>query len=96
MNAIVQFRKCTLTNEELCAKVDKLTDNLYMDGEICLRHIPARPNDDYDLLIGELILRFYETFKNKTVEVVCMCKGETQVSRINGKFLCCECQKPLL
>lgn len=66
MNAIVSFRKCTLSNQELMEKVDKLTDamynrdNLNRNDGIPLRHIPARPNDDYDLLIGELIVRFNE------------------------------------
>lgn len=99
MNAIAKFRKCTLSNEQLCQKVDELTDNFYKTGDnrVLERYIPARPNDDYDLLVGELILRFYDTFKDQqVVQVVCMCKGETRVNRINGKFLCCECQKPLL
>jgi hypothetical protein len=65
MNSITNFRECTLTDQELLQKIDKLTDQIY-DGNDdkfpkCLyRHIPARPNDDYDLLIGELLLRFKE------------------------------------
>lgn len=57
MNAIVGFRKCTLSNDELLKKIDKLTDEMYKTGKIPDRQIPARPNDDYDLLVGELILR---------------------------------------
>jgi hypothetical protein len=60
MNSIVSFRKCTLTDDELLKKVDYITDQIYISREIPSRHIPARPNDDYDLLIGELILRFNE------------------------------------
>lgn len=58
MNGIVQFRLCSLSDKELLEKVDKLTDKMYAEGVIPSRHIPARPNDDYDLLIGELLVRF--------------------------------------
>lgn len=58
MNTIATFRKCTLTDDELMRKVDKLTDQMYQTGKIPDRQIPARPDDDYDLLVGELILRF--------------------------------------
>lgn len=64
MNAIAQFRKCTLSNEELLKEVDRLTDQIYKDGKIPTRQIPARPNQDYDLLVGELILRFAEQSKS--------------------------------
>lgn len=64
MNAICQFRKCTLSDDELIKKVDQLTDGIYKNGQIPTRNIPARPDDDYDLLVGELILRFAER-KNK-------------------------------
>ena len=30
------------------------------DGKIPSRNIPGLPNDDYDLLVGELIIRFHE------------------------------------
>ncbi len=72
MNAIVSFRKCTLSNKELIEKVDQMTDNMYNrdnlkrnDG-VPLRHIPARPNEDYDLLVGELIVRFTELIESKS------------------------------
>lgn len=58
MNAICGFRLCTLSNVDLMQKVDELTDSIYEGKEIPARHIPARPDKDYDLLIGELILRF--------------------------------------
>ena len=69
MNAIASFRKCTLSNEELLEKVDGMTDGLFDAKEkskrerILERHIPAQPNNDYDLLLGELILRFVEMEK---------------------------------
>lgn len=60
MNAITGFRLCTLTDDELINRVDKLTDQMFETGKIPSRHIPARPNDDLDLLIGELLLRYKE------------------------------------
>lgn len=58
MNAITSFRMCTLSNEELLKKVDEMTDKMFETQEMPTRHIPARPNYDYDLLIGEILLRF--------------------------------------
>ncbi len=58
MNSIVSFRLCKLSDDELLQKVDSMTDNIYESGKIPSRHIPARPDDDYDLLVGELIVRF--------------------------------------
>ena len=54
------FRKCTLTDRELIEKVDKITDEIYKSASkrVPPMSIPARPDHDYDLLIGELILRF--------------------------------------
>lgn len=66
MNSIVSFRKCTLTNDQLLEKVDQMTDGLFdvkhksERERILTRHIPAQPNSDYDLLIGELLVRFKE------------------------------------
>ncbi len=65
MNRIASFRKCTLSNKELIKRVDKETDNMYKDGNIPTRYIPARPNEDYDLLVGELLLRFKELTDKK-------------------------------
>lgn len=59
MNALVSFRLCTLSDEELVRRVDQLTDEMYQTGKIPSRHIPARPNEDYDLLVGELCKRFF-------------------------------------
>lgn len=60
MNAITSFRLCTLTDDELINRVDKLTDQMYETGKIPSRNIPARPNDDLDLLIGEILVRYKE------------------------------------
>ena len=56
---IVNFRLCTLTDEELLYEVGQKLERLFC-GEIPARHIPARPNEDFDLLVGELMVRFYE------------------------------------
>jgi hypothetical protein len=93
MNAISSFRKCTLSNNELLKKVDELTDNIYKEGKIPTRHIPARPNEDYDLLVGELLLRFNEDKwidaskktpeiidgQNYSYNVLAVCDGELKV-----------------
>ena len=63
MNDIVRFRLCTLTDEELLDKVDKLTDEMFTTQKVPSRHIPARPNEDLDLLIGELIFRHWQIVK---------------------------------
>jgi hypothetical protein len=64
MNGIVNFNLCTLSDEELAKKVDAMTDEMFRTRKIPYMHVPARPNDDYDLLIGELIKRFYERITN--------------------------------
>jgi hypothetical protein len=63
LNSISGFRKCTLTNKELISKVDIHVDNIYQLGEIPSRCIPARVDEDFDLLAGELLLRFQEADK---------------------------------
>lgn len=57
MNTIAGFRQCTLSDEELLDRIDILCDTMYNTGRIPDRQIPARPNEDFDLLIGELLLR---------------------------------------
>lgn len=64
MNTIATFRKCILTDDELIRAVDKATDEIFKNGQIPSRNIPARPNEDYDLLVGELIIRYQEKFLN--------------------------------
>ena len=60
MNTIASFRKCALSDEELLQKVDKQTDRIFQIQRIPSRNVPADPNEDYDLLVGELLLRFKE------------------------------------
>ncbi len=67
MNGICGFRKCTLSDDDLMKAVDEATDKIYKTGEIPSRHIPARPDSDYDLLVGELILRFKEAVEQKKI-----------------------------
>ena len=67
MNALVSFRLCTLTDEELLSKVDSLIDSSFRSGDFTklkTRNIPARPNEDFDLLVGELIYRYNEKILN--------------------------------
>jgi len=94
MNAISSFRLCKLTNEQLLEKVDLLTDEMFKNGKIPLRHIPARANDDYDLLIGELILRFHDIFKSQKCTI---CNGTGRDRRRNEEGnltsdCTCKCQ----
>jgi len=60
MNGIVSFRLCKLSDEELLQKVDKQTDRIFDIQRVPSRNVPADPNEDYDLLVGELLLRFKE------------------------------------
>jgi len=92
MNAIASFRKCTLSTIELIAKIDVQTDVIFKKQEVPTRHIPARPNEDYDLLIGELVLRVqeFEKFVNvvenslihieKTNDIGCLSDLKKRVS----------------
>ena len=75
MNTIATFRKCTLTNEELLRTVDQGTDEIYKTGKIPTRNIPARPNEDYDLLVGELILRFKELTEQSQLHAIMQAEG---------------------
>lgn len=63
MNNISGFRLCNLSNDELIKRVDNHCDNMYKTGEIPDRHIPAKPEEDFDLLLGELLIRFKELSK---------------------------------
>ena len=65
MNGIVSFRLCKLSDEELLEKVDKMTDEMFQKREIPIRHIPAKPDSDYDLLVGELLMRFKDKIESK-------------------------------
>jgi len=65
MNVIVDFRLCTLSDKELVDKVDQQLDKMYETGKIPTRHIPAEPDNDFDLLVGELLVRFWEYVKKR-------------------------------
>lgn len=86
MNRLVSFGLCTLTDEELIEKVDSLTDEMYKTGQLHSRHIPARPNADYDLLIGELLIRFKNTLSDETKELDEMIQASKRVVNNLGKL----------
>lgn len=65
MNSIGSFRLCSLSDKELLNRVDKMTDEMYRSGKIPPRHIPAQPNNDYDLLVAELIIRYNNLISDK-------------------------------
>jgi hypothetical protein len=69
MNAITKFRLCTLTDDELLGAVDAATDQMFQTGKIPDRQIPARPDADFDLIVGEMICRFIE-LKNALLETI--------------------------
>ena len=88
MNAIVSFRKCTLSNGELLKEVDSQTDKMYSEyGRIPDRQIPARPNKDYDMVVGELIMRFVELEK---LQNECKCE---EVLLVRHALKCRKCGK---
>jgi hypothetical protein len=64
---LVQFRKCSLTDKELAEKVAEGLNKMYTEPvSVPSRHIPAQPNNDFDLIVAELIVRFLEA---KNIEV---------------------------
>lgn len=63
MNTIAGFRKCDLSDKELIKKVDEACDKMYQTGKLPDRNIPAQPNSDFDLILGELLIRFDEYSK---------------------------------
>lgn len=58
------FRLCTLDDDTLLHRVTTAMFEMYITGEIPSRHIPARPDQDFDLLLGELVLRF-QNYKSR-------------------------------
>ena len=58
---LIQFRKCTLTDKPLAEAVAAALNKMYSEpAKVPSRHIPARPDEDFDLITGELIVRFLE------------------------------------
>ena len=68
MNAIVSFRLCTLSDRELAERVDTMTDEMYKNSKLHPRHIPARPDQDYDLLVGEIMCKIYGSYNVKILK----------------------------
>ncbi len=62
---IIQFRKCSLTDEQLAEAAAAWLARIYTPPiQVPTRHIPARPDEDFDLIIGELIYRFHSRTPN--------------------------------
>ncbi len=58
---LIQFRKCTLTDKPLAEAVASGLNKMYSEPvSVPSRHIPARPDEDFDLLVGEMVVRFLE------------------------------------
>ena len=58
---LIQFRKCTLTDKPLAESVAAGLTKMYQEPvSVPSRNIPARPDEDFDLLVGELVVRFLE------------------------------------
>ncbi len=63
MNQIVSFRLCKLSTPQRLDKIDEKVDQMYQNNKIPPRHIPAHPDVDFDLLIGECLVQFKETLE---------------------------------
>lgn len=63
---LIQFRLCKLDDKELAARVAERLATMYKTGRLPSRNVPARPDDDFDLLVAELIVRFAEC---KNIEI---------------------------
>ena len=57
---LVNFRLCKLSDLELSKAVADGLNEMYSTGKLPERHIPAQPDNDFDLLVGELLVRFRE------------------------------------
>lgn len=78
MNTIAGFRLCKLTDKELLKRVDTGCDDMYKTGKIPDRHIPAQPERDFDLILGELLVRFDRYSKGEPQEVSPPCTQELE------------------
>ena len=80
---IAQFRLTTLSDKDLAESVAQKLCEMYTEPvSVPTRNIPARPDEDFDILVAELIMRFMErneTFKEIRTLDICE-KME------NGKF----------
>lgn len=72
MNGVATFRKCSLSNDELIKRADGMIDSLYNENadrhKILSRHIPARPDEDFDLVLGEVLLRLRDAGSVKKLQ----------------------------
>jgi len=85
---LVQFRKCTLTDQELAEKVaDGLAKMYTPPVRVPDRPVPADPDNDFDLFVGELVYRFskrvpisylikFDRYELKEVAVKCISYNE--------------------
>jgi hypothetical protein len=55
---IVNFRLCKLSDHDLMKKISLHLESMYKTGKLPPRHIPARLEEDFDLLVGELMVRY--------------------------------------
>lgn len=62
---IALFRNTTLQDQELIKKIMEGLLEMYDTGEVPARHIPARPDEDFDILVSELVLRYAEKLNKK-------------------------------
>ena len=63
---LIQFRLCKLEDKDLMQRLSDHLNEMYKTGRIPARHIPAQPEEDFDLLLSELIVRFAE---NKNIDL---------------------------
>lgn len=58
---LIQFRLCKLTDKPLAESVAAGLIKMYQEPvSVPTRNIPARPDEDFDLLVGEMVVRFLE------------------------------------
>ena len=56
-----QFRKCTLNDKTLTEAVASELFKMYTPPvAVPSRRIPAQPDEDFDLIVGEMVVRFIE------------------------------------
>jgi len=80
MNSIAGFRFCNLSNEDLIKEIDRQCDEMFRTQKVPTRHIPARPDNDFDLLLGELLLRFKGKISIDPMAVVCIIKTKNNAT----------------
>ena len=58
--ALCNFRLCKISDTDLAERVAAHLTKMYQTGQLPSRNIPAQPDEDFDLLLGELLIRFTE------------------------------------